>query len=736
MNDRRALRNRSRAAGLGVLLVLLAVAALPAQARVTRFEPVAHRTLANGAPFGNAGPYVAIWGRLWFADAPGSAANRRIVDLDLAPRDASGEVVSSCDVVVLAPSDPARGNGAALIDIPNRGGATALGLNRGRFSRDPNVPDDLGDGFLMQHGFTVIVVGWQFDVPRTGALLGLRAPVATRNGRPIAGLVRADFHVDAPAPEHDIADRGHVPYPLASPDDTANTLTERDDVIAPRRVIPRERWRFTQNGAAIALDGNFAVGRIYELVYRAKDPVVVGLGLAAVRDAVSYLKYDAKAPAHVARAYGFGISQSGRFLRTFAQRGFNADERGRRVFDAIMPLVSGPALGSFDHRFAQPSRDAAAFSSFFYPTDVPPFHESEWPLPPGLKVVNIDTSHEYWGRAASLMTTSEDGTRDVALPDAVRLYAVAGGMHIPNLADTARAGMRQRTDPLDYRWIERALLLRLDAWVRTGVPPPPSRYPTIASGTLVSPQSWTFPAIPGVTAPKPAALHRTWRYDFGPRWNAGIDEREPPGIGEPYATLVPRVDADGIDLGGLRLPEVAVPLATYTGWNLRTTETGFGDRLVDFFGTFAPFARTRDERAATGDPRPSIAERYANRDAYLRAYDAATAALVRDGYVLGADAPALHARAEVLWPELTAAHGRTRAARAGERSEHGDAKAAGPHARIAPQKRARGRKTGSRTMVFASAGHPLGRHGRAHTSRGLRPRPFDPTNPCVHRHTV
>ena len=196
--------------------------------------------------------------------------------------------------------------------------------------------------------------------------------------------------------------------------------------------------------------------------------------------------------------------------------------------------------------------------------------------------------------------------------------------------------------------------MRLDDWVRTGAPPPPSRYPTIAAGTLVAPEAWTFPAIPGVVAPAAAALHRTWRYDFGPRWDAGIDEREPPAVGAAYATLVPRVDADGIDVGGVRLPEIAAPLATYTGWNVRTAATGFGDRLVDFFGTFAPFAQTREERLAAGDPRLSITERYADRAAYLNAYDAATAALVKDGYVLAADAPALHLRAEQLWDEVSA----------------------------------------------------------------------------------
>ncbi len=587
-------------------------------------------------------------------DQPGTPANARIVDLENAPRDADGNVASSDDVVILAPVDPARANGAAVIDIPNRGGASALWLDRGRFGADASKADDLGDGFLMRHGFVSISVGWEWDVPRRAGVLGLRAPVATNGGQPITGLVRSDFHVDAPVAEHAIAhDPDQAPYPLADANDPANVLTERDDVVAPRRTIARTRWRFTNGGTSIALDGGFVPGRIYELVYRAKDPVVVGLGLAAVRDAVAFFEHDRTAPVHIARAYGFGISQSGRFLRTFVQRGFDTDEDGRPVFDGILAMVSGPALGSFDHRFAQPSRDAAAFSSFFYPTDIPPFHEADFPLPAGLKVIDIFTSHEYWGRTASLMTTTDDGRADVPLPSNVRMYAIAGGMHIPGLAPDLRKGMRQRTDPLDWRWVPRAMLVHLDAWVRSGVSPPNSVYPTVASGTLVRPESWTYPPIPGITAPNPfTALHRTYRYDYGPRWNEGIVDREPPGLGAPYATLVPLTDGDGIDLGMLRLPEIAAPLATYTGWNLRDPRDGFGEHLVDFFGSFVPFALTPDARQAAHDPRASILERYGDRAGYQRAYAAATASLVRDGYVLPEDAPQLRARSDELWQDL------------------------------------------------------------------------------------
>jgi len=611
-----------------------------------RFDLISRTPVAYG--------YVKIVGRLVYADVPGTPANARIVDLENAPRDADGAVASSGDVVILAPADAAHANGAAIVDIPNRGAATSLWLNRGHFAPDASKTDDDGDGFFMRHGFTSISVGWEWDVPHRAGVLGLRVPVATENGRTITGLVRSDFHVDAPAASHAIAHYpDQTPYELADANDPANVLTERDDILAPRRTISRARWHFSADGTAIALDGNFVPGRIYELIYRAKNPVVVGLGLAAVRDAASFFEHDPSAPVHVSRAYGFGISQSARFLRTMIARGFDTDEDGRPVFDAMMPIVSGPALGSFDHRFAQPSRDADPMSSFFYPTDIPPFHEADFPLPPQLKVIDIHTSYEYWGRTASLMTTTEDGRADVPLPANVRLYAIGGGMHVPGLSSDLRRGMRQRTDPLDWRWVPRAMLLHLDAWVRTGAAPPPSVYPTIASGTLVRPESWSYPQIPGLTAPNPfTALHRTYRYDYGPRWNEGIVDREPPGVGPAYATLLPLPDGDGIDLGMLRLPEIAVPLATYTGWNLRDPRDGFGDHLVDFVGSFVPFASTADGRNAVHDPRASVAERYANRAAYLRAYDAAAATLVRDGYVLPEDAPQLHARALALWQEL------------------------------------------------------------------------------------
>jgi hypothetical protein len=660
------------------LLAFVAVVAFigvvaPAQARVVSYEVTSRTDVLAGAPFGATGAYEKIVGKLHYADDPTTAANMRVVDIGLAPRNAKGEVESVGDFYLLRPKDEAKGNGAVIVEVNNRGGKGLIWhANEAKPAADPTTAAEFGDGFLMKHGFTVMWVGWQTDVPRAPATnMKLTAPVAKNaDGSTITGLVRADFHVDAPAPEQGIGHNDSVPYPVADENDPANVLTEREDVVAPRATIPRTLWHFTNNGTSIALTNGFVPGKIYELVYKAKDPTVIGLGMTAERDAVAWVKHDPQALAHAKFAYGYGISQTGRYLRQFLEEDFNADEEGRLVFDGVMPIVSGASLGSFNYRFGQASRDAAAFSSFFYPTDRPPFTDAAETDPIAgttdgilthagaaatpVKIMYLFTSHEYYARVASLMTTNVEGTADVALPDAVRAYACMGGEHVPRVSAAPRKGARYTVDPLDYTWPERALILRLDAWVRNGTAPPESRYPHIADGTLVNPEKLHFPAIPGVRPPTAAVVHRTWRYDFGPAWSRGIASLQPPTLGRPYPVLVPQIDADGNDTGGLRLPEIAVPLATYTGWNIRTPETGFGEQLYDFFGSYLPFARTAAQRAATGDPRPAIGERYASEAAYLARYDAATQALVRDGYVLAGDAAALHARAERFWRAASA----------------------------------------------------------------------------------
>ena len=651
-------------------LVLICVAAT-AQARVTRLEITMRSDVAGGKPFGDAGPYEKIEGKLYFEVDPKAARNRQIVDLDKAPRNARGAVEFAADFFILKPKDMSHANGAALVEIPNRGGKALLRFfDHGRSSPFPLSEEDMGDGFLLRQGFALVWIGWQFDVPDQPSLMRLIAPVATDDGKPIRGLVRADFVFSSKTYEASLGHRGQKPYPAIDLRDEHYTLTVRDSVLGKRRVVPRDQWLFgrlvgdliVSDANSIYLKSGFEPGKIYEVVYRAENPKVVGLGLAAVRDAVSFFKYEKNDALAVNRALGFGISQSGRFLRHFLYEGFNADERDRQVFDAIDAHVAGGGRGSFNYRFAEASRDASPFSTFFYPTDIFPFtdleqqdpltgerdglltHAKGQPLP---KIFYTFSSYEYWGRAAGLIHTTLDG-KDAPLPDNVRIYYFAGGQHGPSGFPPQANGTQNATSPNDYTWAMRALIVALDAWAKAGTPPPPSRYAHIADGTLVRPEAVAFPRIPGINFPR--TIHEAYRVDYGPQFKSkGIATLEPPRVGKAFAMYVPQVDRDGIDLGGIRLPEVAVPLATYTGWNPRDPKTGAADQLVDFAGSFIPFAKTKAERERTGDPRPSIEERYADREQYLKQVGQAANELVKGRYLLADDLPALINRAAQYW---------------------------------------------------------------------------------------
>jgi hypothetical protein len=443
-------------------------------------------------------------------------------------------------------------------------------------------------------------------------------------------------------------------------------------------VIPRSDWDFIEEILVTEPDGRranpgttrirlktgFAPGKIYEVTYRSQNPHVVGLGLAAVRDLAAHFKYERNDVVAAKRTLAFGISQSGRFLRHFLYQGFNADEKDRQVFDAMNPHVAGGGRGSFNHRFAEASRDASPFSTFFYPTDIFPFTDLEQNDPEtgetdGLltlaakqkvlpKIFYTFSSYEYWGRAAGLMHTSVDGQTDAPLMDNVRIYYFAGGQHGPGQFPSSKNQTQNLTSPNDYSWSMRALLLALNAWAKDGTPPPANRYAHLADRTLTKAQDVKFPAIPGISFPRTA--HEAWRVDYGSQWKTqGIIAYEPPRIGKAFPVMVPQVDADGIDLGGIRLPEVAVPLGTYTGWNPRHEQSGATDQLVDFAGSYIPFARTKTERQRTGDPRLSIEERYPQRAHYLGQIAEAALKLVKEGYLLPEDVPALIERAGRYW---------------------------------------------------------------------------------------
>jgi hypothetical protein len=656
-------------------------AASESTGRVVRVEIAARSSFAAGHSFGAGGPYEKLVGRVFFEVNPSHAANREVVDLALAPTNQHGGVEFSADLFVLAPTDAGRGNGTLLLEINNRGGKAMLNLfNHARGSLDPAALDDAGDGFLFKQGFTLAWLGWQFDVPRREHLMRLHAPVARQGEAPIRGLARCDFLAATNFYSRSLADRDHVPYPVADPEDPANRLTVRDTVLGERRVIPRDGWAFgflrdgtfTPDNAHVYLRSGFERGRIYEVVYVTRDPVVAGLGFAAVRDFASYVKRDAAAPVRASQTLAFGISQSGRFLRHFLYQGFNADEGGAAAFDAILAHVAGAGRGSFNHRFAQPSRDATPCSSFFYPTDVFPFADLPQRDPDsgrtdGLlsrltprttpKIMYTLSSYEYWGRAGSLTHTAVDEGADVGLPDCVRLYLLAGSQHSvrgsfpPRIARDPSAQGRELVNALDASWAMRALLLALHRWARDGTVPPPSRYPKLADGTLTTPDRLAFPRIPG-HAPV-TGWYAAHRLEFGPEFARGIVSREPPAVGAAYRVLVPQVEADGNEIAGIRMPELSVPLATQTGWNLRAEAIGAPQLLVEFLGSYIPFNLTRAERVARSDPRPSIEERYRSRTEYLERVAQAAQDLVRDGYALAEDKESIVERAARHWELVT-----------------------------------------------------------------------------------
>src|SRR6476660_3163260 len=542
-----------------------------AQARVVRVEITSRGDIQEGKPFGNAGAYEKIIGRVYFAVDPANLHNKQIVDLDKAPRNAHGEVEFSADLYLLKPKEMAKGNQAVLFEVSNRGGRGILSLVNGR-------EGEYGDGFLMRQGYTIAWVGWEFDLSSQGDHLRLSAPIAhDPGGKEIHGLVRTDF---TPAQKREDMPLGHIllgpdggnSYAVDDPASDKNKLTVRDTPTGDRKLIPGFEWSFAHvvdgqlkvDPHYVHLNNGFVPGKIYELVYTAKNPAVVGVGLAAVRDFLSYLKYDPQATAPVKRAYAVGISQSGRFLRHFIYQDFNADEQGRQVMDGVIAHVAGAGRGSFNHRFAQPSRDAQPLSSIFFPTDLFPFTDLPETDPEsgetaGLfdapnkshntpKIFFTNTSYEYWGRSASLIHTSPDGLQDAKFGENVRVYMLAGLQHFsapfpPQKSNPGSpdSNAQQRYNPNPVQWYWRALITDMDQWVKDGTPPPPSTYPKIADATLVPLSKWNFPKIPGVNKPHEASL--AYHLDFGPQWKEGIVTLEPPKVGKPFPVLVPQSDA-------------------------------------------------------------------------------------------------------------------------------------------------------------------------------------------------
>ena len=611
---------------------------------VTRFEITLHRSLADGRAFGDVGPYEELKGRLDFAVDPTHQANRAITDIERAPRTRSGRVAFAADVSLLLPVDRARGNGRLIVDVVNRGNAVTV-PNFNHATRPtfvagsaPNPPIDVGDGWLMRHGFTVLSCGWQCDLPPgIPGLYRLDAPEALdAGGRRLTGRVYVQMQAPIDVDTFMLSDRGHAAYEAADLEQPDAVLVVRDQLDGENTVIPRERWLFSDS-THITLDGGFAKGRIYQCVYTAVGAKVLGLGMVALRDAAAWLKRGTAADGHPApgairHAYAYGRSQTGRLLRTIVHHDVNIDEAGRRAFDGVIANVAGAMLGEFNDRFGQNSKDRPSMMDHLEPTHVEPRG--------GLKVFYTNTSFEYHRGDASLIHTDPSGMRDVEPGPDVRVYHFTGTEHGTGLwppTDTTTVAADPREFPersrhlrgvVNYGRILRVLLVHLDRWVTDGTPPPSSRHPRIADGTAVDPSDLgkAFARIP--EARYPVHHERPQRRDF---------TTLPPKDGPTYGTRVSAVDDDGNERAGIAVPEVAVPVATHTGWNPRHPDIGGADQMLYFAGATLPFPRTPTDRERAGDPRLSIAERHPSREDYLARVREAARALVAAGYLLEED---------------------------------------------------------------------------------------------------
>ena len=650
---------------------------------VTRLDITSQKPFAGGHSFGEVGAYTQIDGTAHFAVDPLHPANETIADIKLAPRNAGGLVEFSADFRILRPDDPGKGNHRLLLDVLNRGKALALRNINSAPDIAPDSPMDPGNGFLMRQGYTIVWCGWQHDVPDTPGLLRIHVPEAMEDGKPVSGRIVVTFQPNGVVDSQYLSDRMHRAYPASKLEDWESVMTVQEDEDAREHVIPRKQWWFArlEDGRLIPdpcyvhLEGGFQPGKVYQVIYTTTGAPVAGLGLAATRDIASCLKYGdaptltlSRRERELERAYAFGVSQSGRFLRSFLYHGLNYDENGRPVFDGFMPHVAGGKRGEFNQRFAQPSSQATRSVNSLFPFADEDQTDPDTGLTDGLlsrlasrgnlpKVMYTYTSSEYWAGHGALVHTDVEGQQDVEPPDAVRIYTFAGTQHalggLPLTDVDPVDGYRgaHSFNCLDYRCLLRAALVNLDRWVSGDEPPPASQYPRIADATATPPAGAApgLETVPGVKLPQP--LRKFTRLDFGP--DPLVPTVVPATVGREYPCLVSQVDADGNEVAGIRLPLVTVPLATHLGWNRRHADIGGEGQTLStggasggtLRGSSIPFAATRGEREETGDPRLSIEERYASRPDFLEKIENAARELVAVGYLLEEDVELLVAQA-------------------------------------------------------------------------------------------
>ena len=619
---------------------------LPAGAEVVRLDILQTTPAFGGRSFGAVGPYVRITARATIAVDPADPRNAVIADIDRAPRNAAGRVEAVADVVLLRPANLTLGNATLLVEAPNRG--RKLGPQLFDDTPQPGANNaenaaDAGIGFLHRQGFSMAWIGWQADIPSAPGQLALSAPSL----QGVQGPARDEFVFD------------HTRSPATA------TLSSALADPANLTVTVRAKWddaRQTPPGLLVRITGSqtveitrpasgFDAGALYEVTYTAHNPTVLGLGFAATRDVAAFLRRDgttanpmaAGGQSTVQRAIGFGVSQSGRFLRDFLWLGFNEDLSGKMVFDGLMPHVAGARRMATNFRFGQPGRNPRHPQDPAWQADLFPFTYAVLDDPlsgrrDGLmlrcrlnatcpRVIQTDSEHEWWASRASLLVTDLAGNH-IDLPADVRAYMIAGTPHFANPGETMRREptMSLPVNPMHSGPPMRALLVAMQSWIAEGVAPPASRVPMRAHGTLVDAVNAVPANIPGLPY---AAIHTSARFSD----QSVVPPRE---IGR-YPVFVPRADADGMALAGVRMLPLAVPLASYTGWNPRAA--GFGtSSLFPLQGAVVPFTATQAERLATQDPRPSLEERYLDPASYLAAVRAAAARMVAERMLLPEDA--------------------------------------------------------------------------------------------------
>jgi hypothetical protein len=644
----------------GALCALLLVAA-PAGARLTEIHVVSVEPFAESAAFGDTGAYERVKGTFKGELDPGDPRNRVIVNLDKAPKNAAGRVEYEADFFILRPADAARANRKIIHDVTNRGRKnlhwrlTDARLPSPSGANDPRAVEDAGNGLFFRMGYTLVWNGWDPDAPRGDNGMIMKPVIATNNGAAIVRVIRDELMSGGRGP---LRKTFRLTHEAATTDPAQSRLTVRRNETDPRQEIPAGGWAYVNSREIRLLPEGTAPepGSLYEIHYPATQPRVLGIGFAATRDLISFLRYekvDAAGNANPVRpgiraVLAFGSSQSGRYLRDHVALGFNQDESARKVFDGVLAHTAGVGGVFLNYEFGQPGRTRTQHEDHAFPENAFPFSTAAMRDPVSGKSgalfrndgfdplwMDTNTSTEYWQKGASLLVTDPVGARDVALPRNARSYLLSGTQHGAAAWMNSTPGpCANPRNPHSPTPAQRALLIALDEWVSQDKAPPASRTPRLQNGTLVTPDQVAFPDIPGVVVARRGAGLGVLKDWIKPE----ID------MSRPYRPLVPQVDADGNETTGILLPDIAVPLGTYAGWNLYRKPYPEAE-LCDRYGTYVPFASTRPEREARGDPRPSLEERYGNHAGYVRRVEQAVKKLVAERLLLAEDAELFIAKA-------------------------------------------------------------------------------------------